>query len=88
MVDIECSRLEKMNCRDISKLENLQEINLSGNDLRTLPSNLGKHSKLQVIRANANYLKELPDFKRANNLKVSQEVFPHDKCKVECNPFF
>lgn len=56
--------------RDIVKLENLQEINLSGNDLRTLPSNLGKHPKLQIIRANGNHLKELPDFKRANNLKV------------------
>lgn len=56
--------------RDILKLENLQEFNLSGNDLRSLPSNLGKHLKLQIIRANANHLKELPDFKRANNLKV------------------
>lgn len=76
MVGIKHPHLDVLNFRDISKLENLQEINLSGNDLRTLPSNLGKHTKLQVIRANANYLKELPDFKRANNLKVSIKRFP------------
>nr|XP_034338092.1 PH domain leucine-rich repeat-containing protein phosphatase 2 isoform X2 [Crassostrea gigas] len=64
------NRITEIKNRDIVKLENLLEINLSGNDLRTLPSNLGKHPKLQIIRANGNHLKELPDFKRANNLKV------------------
>ncbi|XP_061163217.1 PH domain leucine-rich repeat-containing protein phosphatase 2-like isoform X1 [Saccostrea echinata] len=64
------NRITEIRNRDIFKLENLQEINLSGNDLRTLPHNLGRHPKLQVLRANTNYLKELPDFKMANNLKV------------------
>ncbi|KAJ8302491.1 hypothetical protein KUTeg_018887 [Tegillarca granosa] len=56
--------------RDIAKLESLQELNVSGNVLRSLPASLGKHSKLQCLRANTNLLRELPDFKNSPNLKA------------------
>ncbi|XP_052062683.1 PH domain leucine-rich repeat-containing protein phosphatase 2-like isoform X1 [Mytilus californianus] len=56
--------------RDIVKLDTLQELNLSGNKLRHLPVAVGKHPKLQVLRINANFIKDLPDFKRAQGLKV------------------
>jgi PH domain/leucine-rich repeat-containing protein phosphatase len=53
------------------KLETLQELNLSGNKLRNIPTTLGKHPKLQILRINANFIRDLPDFKRAQSLKVS-----------------
>lgn len=56
--------------RDIARLESLQELNVSGNVLRSLPASLGRHSKLQCLRANTNLLRELPDFKNSPNLKV------------------
>ncbi|KAK3603860.1 hypothetical protein CHS0354_042868 [Potamilus streckersoni] len=56
--------------RDFRKLENLQELNISGNKLRHLPRSIGRHPKLQILRANANLLKELPDFRQSTNLKV------------------
>ncbi|VDI24410.1 PH domain and leucine-rich repeat-containing protein phosphatase [Mytilus galloprovincialis] len=56
--------------RDIVRLDTLQELNLSGNKLRHLPVAVGKHPKLQVLRINANFIKDLPDFKRAQALKV------------------
>ncbi|KAK3086917.1 hypothetical protein FSP39_025370 [Pinctada imbricata] len=64
------NKITEIKSRDIAKLEQLIELNVSGNDLRTLPASLGKHSKLQVLRANSNHLKELPDFKRAPCLKT------------------
>ena len=60
--------------RDLRKLENLQELNISGNMLRHLPRAVGRHSKLQALRSNANLLKELPDFRYSTNLKVLREL--------------
>ena len=57
--------------RDIEKLEQLTELNVSSNNLTYLPSALGRHAKLQVLRANCNLLKELPNFKNSSALKVS-----------------
>ncbi|KAL4235210.1 PH domain leucine-rich repeat-containing protein phosphatase 2 [Mactra antiquata] len=64
------NRITEIHDRDLRKLDNLQELNISGNFLRHLPKCVGKHSKLQALRANANLLKELPDFRYSLNLKV------------------
>ncbi len=48
----------------------LQELNISGNQLKTLPDTLGELSKLVVLRAHSNSLASLPDFKKASSLRV------------------
>ncbi|KAL3859952.1 hypothetical protein ACJMK2_010131 [Sinanodonta woodiana] len=64
------NHITEIHDRDFRKLENLQELNISGNKLRHLPRSIGRHPKLQILRANANLLKELPDFRQSTNLKV------------------
>ncbi|XP_033753992.1 PH domain leucine-rich repeat-containing protein phosphatase 2-like isoform X2 [Pecten maximus] len=64
------NNITDLHSRDINRLEVLQELNISGNLLRSLPSALCKHPKLQCLRVNANLLKELPDFKKSPNLKI------------------
>ena len=65
--------------RDLRKLENIQEMNISGNLLRHLPRAVGRHGKLQALRCNANLLKELPDFRYSPNLKVLQDLEMYNK---------
>lgn len=57
--------------RDVSKLELLQELNISGNKLTYLPSCLMQHSKLTILRANSNQIHSLPDFGKAMSLRVN-----------------
>lgn len=64
------NEITEIHDRDLRKLENLQELNISGNFLRHIPKCLGRHAKLQALRCNANLLKELPDFRYSPNLKV------------------
>ncbi len=54
----------------MEKLELLQELNISGNQLKCLPEVLGALPKLVVLRAHSNYLSNLPDFKKAAALRV------------------
>ncbi|XP_041375510.1 PH domain leucine-rich repeat-containing protein phosphatase 2-like [Gigantopelta aegis] len=56
--------------KDFEKLEQLQELNISFNNLRRLPACLGRHPKLQSLRVNCNLLHELPNFKDSSCLKV------------------
>ncbi|XP_012938360.1 uncharacterized protein LOC101860377 [Aplysia californica] len=62
---------------DIEKLEQLTELNVSSNNLTYLPSALGRHPKLQVLRANCNLLRELPNFKNSSGLKVLEVSSNH-----------
>ncbi|XP_060073754.1 PH domain leucine-rich repeat-containing protein phosphatase 2-like [Ylistrum balloti] len=64
------NNITDLHSRDINRLEVLQELNISGNLLRSLPSALCKHPKLQCLRVNANLLKEIPDFKKSPSLKI------------------
>ncbi len=59
----------------MTKLELLQELNISGNQLKSLPEVLGRLNKLVVLRAHSNYLTCLPDFKKATALRVSRVGF-------------
>lgn len=70
VLHIAYNRITEIHDRDLRRLENLQELNISGNHLRHLPKCVGQHSKLQALRSNANLLKELPDFRYSPNLKV------------------
>lgn len=54
----------------ISKLEALEELNISSNNLSHFPASLCKHKRLQILRANCNRIRELPVFKEATELKV------------------
>ncbi|KAK0051379.1 PH domain leucine-rich repeat-containing protein phosphatase 2 [Biomphalaria pfeifferi] len=62
---------------DIEKLEQLTELNVSSNNLTYLPSAVGRHPKLQVLRANCNLLKELPNLKSSSVLKVLEVSSNH-----------
>ena len=61
--------------RYIQMLELLQELNISGNELRSLPKSLGALSKLVVLRAHSNILSSLPDFHKAKSLRVGDTWF-------------
>ncbi|GFR82039.1 PH domain leucine-rich repeat-containing protein phosphatase 1 [Elysia marginata] len=69
---------------DIEKLEQLSELNVSANNLTYLPAALGRHPKLQVLRANCNLLQELPNFKNSSGLKVL-EVSSNHLVNVDMN---
>ncbi|CAL1542510.1 unnamed protein product [Lymnaea stagnalis] len=62
---------------DFEKLEQLTELNVSSNNLTYLPAALGRHPKLQVLRANCNLLQELPNFKNSSGLKVLEVSSNH-----------
>ena len=55
---------------DVRRLEMMQELNICGNQLRSLPASLGELSKLTILRAHSNALESLPDFKKATSLRV------------------
>ncbi|ESO82713.1 hypothetical protein LOTGIDRAFT_155730 [Lottia gigantea] len=64
------NKLTQIKNDDIQKLEQLQELNISSNNLHELPEFLGRHPKLQVLRVNSNLLQEIPNFKNSSMLKV------------------
>ncbi|GAB1598342.1 PH domain leucine-rich repeat-containing protein phosphatase 2-like isoform X1 [Argonauta hians] len=59
----------------ISKLEVLEELNISSNNLSHFPPSLCKHKKLQILRANCNRIRQIPPFKEASELKVLEVSF-------------
>ncbi|XP_013390226.1 uncharacterized protein LOC106158698 [Lingula anatina] len=56
--------------RDVSRLQALQELNISENKLKFLPDAITRLPDLRVLRAHSNMLRYLPDFGRSSNLKV------------------
>lgn len=55
----------------IQKLQLLQELNVSTNQLHSLSNSLGNLSKLVMLRAHSNNLSTLPDFHNAKSMRVS-----------------
>lgn len=55
---------------DIRKLEMLYELNVSTNQLSSLPPSLSELPKLVILRAHSNCLRSLPDFHTAKSLRV------------------
>ncbi len=70
MIELQFQTYMLLYCSDVEKLEMLQELNISGNQLKSLPDTLGELSKLVVLRAHSNSLASLPDFKKASSLRV------------------
>ncbi|KAK6186255.1 hypothetical protein SNE40_008326 [Patella caerulea] len=64
------NRITQLKNSDMEKLEQLQELNISSNNLHELPEYLGRHPKLQVLRVNSNLLQEIPNFKNSSGIKV------------------
>lgn len=54
----------------IQKLQLLQELNVSTNQLHSLPDSLGNLSKLVMLRVHSNNLSTLPDFHNAKSMRV------------------
>ena len=52
----------------------LEEINISANQLQSLPTVLGEMPKLSVLRAHSNYLTSLPGLSKATSLKVCNPI--------------
>ncbi|XP_067934912.1 PH domain leucine-rich repeat-containing protein phosphatase 2-like isoform X2 [Watersipora subatra] len=63
----------EITCMDDSfaeSVELLQELNIAGNRMRSLPSNLVNMPELKLLRAHSNLLKTLPDLTESSALKV------------------
>jgi len=58
---------------EVKKLTELEELNVSGNQLTTLPPSLGRLAKLAVLRVHSNSLHSLPSFRDAVCLRVSTD---------------
>jgi len=58
---------------EVKKLTELEELNVSGNQLTTLPPSLGCLTKLAVLRVHSNSLHSLPSFHDAVSLRVSTD---------------
>jgi len=56
---------------EVKKLTKLEELNVSGNQLTSLPPSLGCLTKLAVVRVHSNRLHSLPSFRDAASLHVS-----------------
>ena len=56
---------------EVKRLTELEELNVSGNQLTTLPPSLGRLKKLVVLRVHSNSLHSLPNFHDAASLRVS-----------------
>ena len=54
----------------MESLDLLQELNISGNRMRSLPTNLVNMPELRLLRAHSNLLKTLPDLTESSSLKV------------------
>jgi len=56
---------------EMKKLSELEELNVSGNQLTTLPPSLGCLTNLAILRVHSNSLHNLPSFHDAVSLRVS-----------------
>ncbi|XP_064641510.1 PH domain leucine-rich repeat-containing protein phosphatase 2-like isoform X2 [Lineus longissimus] len=64
------NNLYEVNETLMSRLEMLNELNLSGNSLETIPECLATFANLSVLRAHSNRLRTLPNFSTSKSLKV------------------
>jgi len=56
----------------LSKLSSLTDLNLSGNNIQSLPQiALSSMENLQVLCLHSNLLRAIPDLRRLNSLKVN-----------------
>ncbi len=56
----------------LSKLNSLTDLNLSGNNIQSLPQiALSSMENLQVLYLHSNQLRAIPDLRRLNSLKVN-----------------
>ncbi len=56
----------------LSKLSSLTDLNLSGNNIQSLPQiALTSMENLQVLCLHSNLLRAIPDLRRLNSLKVN-----------------
>jgi len=58
---------------EVKKLSELEELNVSGNQLTTLPPSLGCLTKLAILRVHSNSLHSMPHFLNAASLRVSTD---------------
>jgi len=58
---------------EVKKLTELEELNVSGNQLTTLPPSLGHLTKLAVLRVHSNSLHSLLNLHDAVSLRVSSD---------------
>jgi len=58
---------------EVKKLTQLEELNVSGNHLTTLPTSLGHLTKLAILRVHSNSLHSLLNFHDAVSLRVSSD---------------
>jgi len=64
----------------MKKLTELEELNVSGNHLTTLPPSLGHLTKLAVLRVHSNSLHSLLNFHDAVSLRVSNDLLSVVSC--------
>jgi len=69
---------------EVKKLSELEELNVSGNQLTTLPPSLGVLTKLVVLRAHSNSLHSLPNFHDAVSLRVSSDYAFQNNNVISC----
>ncbi len=56
----------------LSKLSSLTDLNLSGNNIQSLPQiSLTSMENLQILCLHSNLLRAIPDLRRLNSLKVN-----------------
>lgn len=61
-------------CSKLSKLEMLEELNLSGNKLRTIPSTVSSCKRLHTLIAHSNHISVFPEVLNLPEIKVRGEA--------------
>lgn len=62
-------------CSKLSKLELLEEINLSGNKLKTIPSTVSSCKRLHTLIAHSNHITVFPEILNLPEIKVRLVLF-------------
>lgn len=58
-------------CSKLSKLELLEELNLSGNKLKTIPSTVSSCKRLHTLIAHSNHISVFPEILNLPEIKVT-----------------
>ena len=73
---------------EVKKLSELEELNVSGNQLTTLPPSLGYLTKLAILRVHSNSLHSMPHFLNAASLRVSTDCVLQSFNIASCTVFY
>lgn len=82
LLDISYNNFRFFNDSALSQLGLLEEVNLSGNKLTSLSTEIAQLPNLQILKAHSNKISSIPDLSFSKSLKVSLILSNSNEYKV------